>query len=106
MQAMSSQSKPEPSMQAAEPEQFLDLVDSLEVAADGRSLEGAGRGKCLHAFRECPRGFEIVAERAIQEARTNPIGLLIWMVGRGQHKKAERAAEHNGHGTVDEGIEF
>jgi hypothetical protein len=101
------QDKAEPSMQAAETEAFLELVDSLEVASHGRPLEGAGRAKCLRAFSEAPRGFGIVADRAIEEGRKNPIGLLIWMVERGQHRKAERAAQRNGADYVDEeGIPF
>ena len=89
---MSSQSSAEPSRQA-EPREFLALVDELEIAAAGRSLEGAARLKCLAAHLGYPRGFALVARRALQEADRNPIGLLLWSIDRNQHKKAQLAAE-------------
>ena len=111
MHAMQNASRqPEQSVQAGshagEPEEFLEIVDSLEVASEGRPLEGSGRARCLRAFTETPRGFELLVDRAIREAHTNPVGLLIWMVDRGQHLKADRAARRNGADVVDEGIEF
>jgi hypothetical protein len=87
-----SQSSAEQSSQP-EPREFLALVDELEIAAAGRSLEGSARLKCLAAPLGYPRGFAIVAQRALQEADRNPIGLLLWSIGRNQHKKAQLAAE-------------
>ena len=83
----------ERSSQASEPREFLELVDELEIAAAGRSLEGSARLKCLEAHLGYPRGFAIVARRALQEADRNPIGLLLWSIDRNQHKKAQLAAE-------------
>jgi hypothetical protein len=89
MQAMSSQSSAEPNRQA-EPKEFLALVDELDIAADGRSLERPARLKCLEAHLSCPRGFANVVRRSIQEADRNPIGLCLWALGRNEHKKAAR----------------
>jgi len=79
----------------SEPLKFLELVDAVEVASNGNDLQGAGRRKCLAAFRTCPRDFAILVERALQEGRRNPCGLLVRMVDRRQHEKAERAAAWN-----------
>src|SRR5436305_575432 len=73
-----------------EPLAFLELVDAVEVASAGRTLEGRAREQALEAFLTCPRGFRVVAERAAREATSNACGLLTWAVGRGQHEKAER----------------
>lgn len=89
---MSSHSNAEPSRHA-EPSEFLALIDELEIAAAGRSLEGVARFKCLEAHLAYPRGFAIVTRRALHEADRNPIGLLLWSIDRNQHKKAQRAAE-------------
>jgi hypothetical protein len=86
-------SHPVQSSQPAEPRAFLELVDELEIEARGRSLEGPARLKCLTAHLDYPRGFAIVARRALQEADRNPIGLLLWSLDRNQHKKAQLAAE-------------
>src|SRR5437762_1732775 len=75
-----------------EPPEFVAIVDAVEVASGGRTLEGKSRQQALRAFLTCPRGFQVVAQRAIREGQ-NPCGLLTWALGRGQHEKAERAAE-------------
>jgi hypothetical protein len=82
----------EPHEEAA-PEEFRQLIEELEIAAGGRSLEGRARINCLYAYIEHPRGFALVVRRAIQEADRNPIGLLLWALNRNEHKKAQLAAE-------------
>jgi hypothetical protein len=72
-----------------EPEAFRKTVEPLEFAAD-RALDGIGREKALAAWLECPRGFEIVARRAQTQAKSNAIGLMLWMVDRRHHEAAER----------------
>lgn len=86
-------------MEASEPKEFTELlVETLELAAGGRSLHGSGRTRYLQAFRDCPHGTRIVTNRAISEATdrggvpANPVGLALWMIGENEHHKAERAA--------------
>jgi hypothetical protein len=73
-------------------EEFLRLIEPLEVAAD-RVLDGRNREKARAAWLAFPRGFEVVARRAFQQARTNAVGLMLWMVERRHHEAAERAME-------------
>jgi hypothetical protein len=77
----------------AEPKEFEQLVEELELASGGRSLAGRARITCLYAYIEFPRGFALVVRRAIQEAERNPIGLLLWALERNEHRKAQLAAE-------------
>jgi hypothetical protein len=79
----------------AEPEEFQRLIEELEIAAGGRSLEGRARLNCLYAYIEFPRGFKRVAQRAVQESTRNPIGLLLWALNRNEHRKAQLAAERS-----------
>ena len=76
----------------SEPKGFLKAVEPLEFAAD-RALDGIGRQEALEAWKAFPRGFEVVARRALQQATRNPIGLMLWMLGRQHHEAAERALE-------------
>lgn len=72
---------------------FASVVAPLErVAMSGfnRSgkLRGDGRAVCWRAFLENRDGFRVVGSRALHEAARNPLGLLIWMVGQGEHLAA------------------
>jgi hypothetical protein len=73
-----------------EPDEFLRLVEPLEIAAD-RTLDGPGREKAVRAWRSHPHGFAVVAGRARKQARSNAVGLLLWMIDRRHHEAAEQA---------------
>jgi hypothetical protein len=86
----------ESSLRAAEAfgdeEEFLRLIEPLEVAAD-RALDGMAREKARKAWQTYPRGFEVVARRAFNQATRNPVGLLLWMLDRHHHEAADRALD-------------
>jgi hypothetical protein len=75
--------------------EFAALVAPLEQAT-GKPLNGPGRTKCVHAFRESPEGFARLAEDALERASYNPLGLLIRMVEAGEHGFWHTEAEPHG----------
>jgi hypothetical protein len=58
---------------------FDQVIARLEAAASA-PLTGPPRRLCMQAFEENPEGFRRCAERALQRARRNPVGLLVRMV--------------------------
>jgi hypothetical protein len=79
-----------------EPQDFIRLVDEVELAAGGEILRGSGRADCLRAYLEHPRAFGVVVHRAIDQADAppngSPIRLLVWKVRHGEVEKTSRAA--------------
>ena len=65
--------------------EFASIVRPLEDRY-GRPLTGHGRLKCHRAFQENPESFRRLAERALEQAHRNPVGLLIKMVRDGEHR--------------------
>ena len=67
-----------------EPAEFSELVGALEAHHCSR-LKSPARELCLEAYKATPRGFAILVHRALEKARTNPLGLLIAMVRNEDH---------------------
>ena len=65
--------------------EFSALIAPLEARAS-KPLGEPGRQKCLAAFYESPEGFRRLADEAWKRGKTNPIGLLVHMVGCGEHR--------------------
>jgi hypothetical protein len=85
-----------------EPNEFLTLVNEIEDVSNGDGLLGANRELCLRQYIAAPQAFKVVVQRAIEQATTSPIGMLVWKIKHGEVQRRERALARQ----ADESVPF